>query len=345
MAATNALRRPVWVAVALVGASALVACGGSKKSTTSATTAATGPGTISMRAGLNDPSDPNIAVLQYLPQAVTISAGSTVEWRIAGPEPHTVTFLPPGQTPPSPDKAQPLFSPTPAANGTYDGKSLVNSGLVPQGPQPAPPFRLKFPDAGTFTYQCMIHPQMRGTVTVVAAGTKSDSQGDVDGRSESELNQWLAEGRAAKQKLMQTPPVSTKNANGTTTWRIKMGASAPHTDVLAFAPMTAGVKPGDTVTFVNDSSAPHTASFAGKGTLPQNPEDPRAQNPTPGPSPQTLNSTDVFNTGVVPPNAPPGAGPPEAVRSYSYQVRTPGDYSYICIFHVPSGMTGTIKVA
>ena len=130
--------------VALLAMTGLVACGSDSKSssssatttpTTAAAAGAAAAGTTSLRAGLNDPNDNNIAILQYLPQSVTVTAGSTVEWRIAGPEPHTITFLPPGQAPPTPDKADPLFVPTPAANGTYDGKSLVNSGLLPQGPR------------------------------------------------------------------------------------------------------------------------------------------------------------------------------------------------------------------
>ncbi|HEX4528138.1 MAG TPA: hypothetical protein VIA11_01895, partial [Acidimicrobiia bacterium] len=44
---------------------------------------------------------------------------------------------------------------------------------------------------------------------------------------------------------------------------VKLGASTAHTDVLAFAPTPKNVKAGDHVTFVNNSSAPHTASFGG----------------------------------------------------------------------------------
>lgn len=137
--------------VALVAGVSLGGCGtAGKRATPSPTTSPgrAGPasdGAVNLQAGLNDPKDPNIAVLQYLPQSVTVTAGSTVEWRIAGPEPHSVTFLAPGQTLPPGPPDQTLFAPTPAANGTYDGKSLVNSGLVPQGPGAAPPFRLSFP--------------------------------------------------------------------------------------------------------------------------------------------------------------------------------------------------------
>jgi plastocyanin len=343
-----------WIGVVLLAGTGLVSCGSDSKSTTAttsapatgaATTAPAGGAAISMQAGLNDPKDPNIAVLQYLPQSVTITAGGTVEWRIAGPEPHSVTFLAAGKTLPPGGPDTTLFAPTPAPNNTYDGKSLVNSGLVPQGPAPAPPFRLTFPTAGKFGFVCVIHPQMTGTVNVVDTGAKADTQADVTSRSDTELNQWLTEGRAAKQKLLSASPASTKNADGSTTWKVEMGASTAHTDVLAFAPPSPDVKAGDTVTFVNNSAAPHTASFAGKGTLPQNPEDPVAQKPAPGPSPQTLNPTDVFNTGLLPPNAPPGGGPPEAVRSFSFVAKTAGTYNYVCIFHVPSGMAGAIKVA
>jgi plastocyanin len=63
----------------------------------------------------------------------------------------------------------------------------------------------------------------------------------------------------------------------------------------------------------------------------------------PGKSPQTLNATDFFNTGWLPPNAPPGAGPPEAARSFTFTVPAAGTYAYVCILHSPSGMAGTIQ--
>jgi plastocyanin len=334
-------------AVALVG---LAGCGKSSSTkTSSGTTTQSGQsgqsGEIDMRAGLNDPNDVTIAVLQYLPQSITVEAGTTVAWAIAGPEPHSVTFFPPGQSAPPPGSDTKLFAPTPAANGVYDGKSLVNSGLVPQGPQAVPPFKLRFDTPGKYTYQCVIHAQMTGTVTVVAKGQKADTQADVQSRGDSEMKQWIAEGEAAKKDFISKPVDKTTNADGTTTWTIHMGTSTAHTDILAFTPVPANIKAKDKITFVNDSGAPHTATFAGKQTVPQDPESPQAQNPTPGPSPQTLNATDLFNTGTLPPNAPPGAGPPLAARSYTYTVPTAGTYNYVCIYHVPSGMAGTISVS
>ncbi len=348
-AGTGRGRLAVWgVAATFLAGTTLLGCGSDKKDSTSSTptTAAAGAaGTISMQAGLNDPKDPNIAVLAFLPQAVTVTAGSTVEWKMAGPEPHSVTFFPPGKTAPAPGTDETLYAPTPPVNGTFDPSRLINSGLQPLGPAAAPPFRVTFPTAGTYSYVCVIHPQMTGTVNVVAAGGKVDTQAAVTARADTESNQWLTEGRAAKATLSSTPPVSTKNADGTTTWKLQMGTTTAHTDVLAFAPPSADVKIGDTVTFVNNSGAPHTASFAGKGTLPQNPLDPAVGKPAPGASPQTLNATDFFNTGLLPPNAPPGAGPPEVARSFSFVVKTAGTYTYVCLLHAPSGMAGALKVA
>lgn len=345
------MTKRIGVVVAVVGLLALSGCGSDKKSTTTPTTSGGSTaqtGEISMRAGINDPSDVTIAVLAYLPSAITVSQGTTVSWAIAGPEPHSVTFLPPGQTMPSPESpdGQKLFAPTPPT-GSYDGKTLVNSGLIPLGPQAAPPFKVKFDTPGLYKFACVIHPQMVGTVTVAATGAKADTQADVQTRGDTEMNQWLTEGRAAKKAMTDKAPVKTANADGSTTWTIEMGGSTAHTDILAFAPVPAAIKAKDSVVFVNNSSAPHTASFAGKQSLPQNPTDPAVDAAKPGPSPQTLNATDFINTGLLPPNAAaPGQSPPPLpVRSFTFAVPATGQYAYVCLLHVTSGMAGVINVA
>jgi plastocyanin len=323
------------------------ACGSGKSSTNSSSTtttaaAAAAAGSVTVQTGVNDPTDKAIAVLQFMPASVTVAAGQSVKWSWDGTiEPHSVTFFPPGKTAPAPGSDPALFAPTPAT-GPYDGKTFVNSGLQPLGPAPAKPLELKFAAEGTYSYVCVIHPQMMGTVKVVAVGGKVDTAAEVKARGDSEKKQWLAEGQEALKKLKAAPPASTKDASGATTWRIEMGAGSPHTDILAFAPVPATVKAGDSVTFVNNSSAPHTGSFFNKQPPIENPLDPRVDAPAPGKSPQTLNDTDFFNTGLLPPNAPPGAGPPEAARSFTFKVPKAGSYNYICILHIPSGMAGLI---
>jgi plastocyanin len=306
--------------------------------------AAPAPTTIQVQAGINDPSNKTIAVLQYMPGTVTVPVNTPVNWSWEGAiEPHSVTFLKPGQQLPAPGSDTSLFAPTPPT-GPYDGSTFVNSGLFPLAPGPVPPFTMTFSKTGTYEYHCVIHPQMVGKVDVVDAGAKSDTPQEVQDRGNSEKQQWIAEGESAAQHLSNTPATSTTNPDGTKTWTVLMGASTQHTDVLAFSP-SPDIKAGDKVTFLNNSSAPHTATFSGNTPQIQNPLDPRTEPPAPGPSPQTLNATDFFNTGELPPNAPPGAGPPEAARSFTFTVPTAGNYSYYCILHVSSGMGSALTVS
>jgi plastocyanin len=231
-----------------------------------------------------------------------------------------------------------------STSGAYDGTQTYSSTIIPTGPNPET-YSISFPKAGTFKYQCLIHPGMSGTVNVVANAASAEAQSVIDARAKTEQAQWLAEGRAAKKTLVDAPVAKTANADGTTTWTLQMGAGTAHTAVLAFQPPNAAIKAGDKVTFVNNSFEPHTATFKGTKQLPANPESPEAMAASPGKSPQTLNATDLFNSGWLPPNSPPGQGPPEAVRSFTFVVRAAGTYSYVCLLHAPSGMGGTLTAA
>jgi plastocyanin len=302
------------------------------------------PDNIEIGAGMNDPKDPNVVVLQYMPAEVTVAVGTKVDWAWNGAEPHSVTFLAPGQTLPAPGADPALFAPTPAT-GPIDGTTFVNTGLQPLGPGTPTSYEASFAKAGDYSYYCVIHPQMVGKVTVVDPGSGDvDTNKSVAEARAADAAKYLAEGRAAKDQLVKAAPVSSKNDDGSTTWTVQMGASTEHTDVLAFAPTPRNVKAGDTVTFVNGSAAPHTASFFMKGAEPiTSPLDPKVDPPAPGKSPQSLALEGFFNTGLLPPDAPPGAGPPLVARSYSFKVPTAGTYPYVCLLHSSSDMTATIE--
>lgn len=339
------------LAAAVLAALALVAAGcgddddDGAAEDTSTTEAVEVPDGIVVGAGINDPEDPNIAVLEFLPEAVSVEVGAAVTWEWDGAEPHSVTFLPAGQELPPPGSDPSLFEGGPAA-GPYDGTTLVNSGLQPLGPDAPAPYEVGFSAPGTYPYYCVIHPLMVGEVTVVEAGGDVDSPADVASRRAEETERWLEEGRQAKADLVEVEPQRTENEDGSTTWTVEMGATTEHVDILAFAPTPAEARAGDTITFVNRSGAPHTASFFGTGSEPiNNPLDPRVAEPAPGPSPQDLSTAGFFNTGELPPDAPPGAGPPLEARSFSFRVPEPGEYPYVCILHAPSLMVGTLVVS
>lgn len=299
------------------------------------------PSELKLRAGMNDPRDPNIAILEFLPEKVSVVTGEKVTWLIDGPEPHSVTFVPPGSAVPNVETDPSLFAPS-GTPTDYDGSTTVNSGALPLGTATnGATFSMTFSKAGDYTYYCVLHPNMIGTVTVGAADV--NTQAEVNAAARKERTKFLAEGRAAKKKLASAKPKSTKNGDGSTTWTVQMGASTAHTDVLAFSPTPAKVKAGDSVTFVNNSKAPHTASFGGS-LVPQNPLAPDVQQPQPGPSPQTLTSGVYLNTGWLPPNTGSG-GAPLAARSYTYDVTDPGTYEYVCVLHLPSGMAAEIDAS
>ncbi len=330
-------RRLALVAVAVV---LLAACGDDDDGDSGGQAT---PTTVNVLAGLNDQQDPNVVITENLPEAVSIIVGSTVRWRFPGPEPHSVTFLPTGQTPPPPGDESLMAPSTPAAT-TYDGSALANSGLLPSGPDAPPPFSLTFPVEGEFAYFCVIHSQMTGKVTVAGEGAV-DTQADINERADRELNMWLEEGRAAKQKLIGAAPKQVTNPDDSTTWTYEMGVTTEHTDVQAFAPAQGEVRPGDSVTFVNNTLAPHTATFASGGNVPRNPSDPGVAAAT-GPSPLTLAATGgPFNSGTLPPAAPPNAPPSEAARSFTFLLPAAGEYAYVCVYHASSAMAATIKVA
>jgi hypothetical protein len=48
--------------------------------------------------------------------------------------------------------------------GTYDGTGFWSSGLF--GGQPFAEYTLRFSEAGTYRYACLLHPPMVGTVNV-----------------------------------------------------------------------------------------------------------------------------------------------------------------------------------
>ena len=118
------MRRRQLLAVVVLLAAAAVACGGSSDED---------PGT-------QQPANA-VAISGFLfkPDALTVSAGTTVTWRNADDIAHTVTAGVPG---------------TPS--GAFDSGNKVKDET----------FTHTFPAGGTFPYFCNNHNGMRGSVTV-----------------------------------------------------------------------------------------------------------------------------------------------------------------------------------
>jgi plastocyanin len=85
-------------------------------------------------------SDRTVSIVDfgYQPASVTIDQGDTVTWKNDGKTQHTVT--------------------------SDDGKTMDSGPL-----DPGNEFATRFLKGGTYSYHCSIHPQMQGTVVVLAA--------------------------------------------------------------------------------------------------------------------------------------------------------------------------------
>jgi plastocyanin len=105
------------------------------------------------------------AVNRFLPETIEVKRGTTVTWdALSDYEPHTVAFgkYKPGV--PAPNQTVPTG---PKSGGAYTSGD-ANSGIFGKagGPFPPGPFKLSFPNAGSFKYVCTLHPAMVGTVKV-----------------------------------------------------------------------------------------------------------------------------------------------------------------------------------
>jgi LPXTG-motif cell wall-anchored protein len=86
-----------------------------------------------------------ISDFEFAPSSVTVDEGDTVTWTNDGPTPHSAT----------------------ADDGSFD-TGIFNAGQSRSQ---------TFDQAGTFAYFCTPHPNMRGTITVRAAGTGGNGGG------------------------------------------------------------------------------------------------------------------------------------------------------------------------
>ena len=131
------------------------------------------------------PGTNRFSIDAFVPARRSVARGTELTFRMAGRnEIHTVTFgptayvdalqarafegVPPGQPmasegvyPSDPPGTVPSLSPTTHGNG------FLNSGVLTDPGIPGPKtFKVKFDTPGAYQYRCLVHPFMRGTITV-----------------------------------------------------------------------------------------------------------------------------------------------------------------------------------
>lgn len=308
-----------------------------------------------------------IDVEQFFPNKLTIHVGDSVLWRLRTNEIHTVTFLAgeampdfviPVQGQASPVQLNPqAVLPAGPADGQYDGKTFVNSGLMGKAPGQVQTFRLTFTQAGVYKYVCLVHGMMMsGEVDVVSAKTSIASPDAVSRQAGSQMTQLLQNASPSIKQVDDKLPAPVHNADGTTTYHVFMGAMVGSYDLMRFFPNSLHVHPGDTVvwSFGPDNDAPHTVTFL-NGTAEPPLVTPLNQtvglpifllNPTvvlPANAGSDLTTKGLYNSGFLVPAVP---GQPAGPQTFSIKIgqgvsRT---IPYVCLLHDSSGMVGELIV-
>lgn len=138
-------------------------------------------------AGVSAPGIAHTQATVFRPVELTVRRGEPVSWSITGV--HTISFNAPqdavGLVVRASDRSWALNprllaaeqSPDPAAgapvvpriieSGVWNGRGFRSSGLINADAGPPQIYRVLFGEAGTYSYKCLLHPDMEGTVKVI----------------------------------------------------------------------------------------------------------------------------------------------------------------------------------
>lgn len=312
--------------------------------------------------GFNEPLA--VGFNTFYPRHLTVEQGSSVTFSVLGF--HTVTFPKRGTKPVQlvvPGAALNPATNDPAGQPYWWGGATPALGLNPLAAPPSggtrvtgaatvssgflggrnPRFTVTFPKLGTFQVRCIVHPRMRGQVSVVREGSASaDSAADVARTTARDQAADLAAARATRARAKKR----------SATQAVVIGPGDSRQEAFAFFPKKASVPTGGTLTFrMAGANEVHTVSFGpssfldkvGKSTFegqglaldPEGayPSDPPAATPVLTP---VLHGNGYLNSGIL--TEPGGPGTHSVTVSFS----TPGVYLYRCMVH--SDMRGMVTV-
>ncbi|MCC6381858.1 MAG: hypothetical protein IT304_05075 [Dehalococcoidia bacterium] len=287
--------------------------------------------TLKLRAG---DGEPGYAVDSFLPANVTIITGTTLTWSFPWYEPHSVSMF---------QGAEPAGEPPAQTSGEFPNDTNVfHSGVIFGDPANPPTVSVKFVQAGTYQYFCVIHPFQIGQVTVLdpgsAGATGADNQYSLDARGAAEYSSELTQMKAVAANLGAQPVAVSTKAGGASQYTVRVGATVVQqtwqADAQQFFPPAVNIKEGDSIVWRNDTETPHTVTI--------------------GPPPAF---TDVLETPIVKPAGGVYTGgnvnsgtiwsipDPTANKTFELVFAKQGAYNYYCILHENQGMVATVNVA
>lgn len=241
--------------------------------------------------------------------------------------PHTVTFLA-GHAPLSPqDPTYPI--PTAPSGISWDGKSLLNSGMM----LPTQSYEITFTSSGAYPYACILHPLMNGTVVVVPKGQPIPSKVEQAASGKAQEADLLLQ-----EHMVQSSHEAqyADNKDGSLTYKVELGSANSAFSHNRMNPETIVISEGDSVSWTNLSPyEPHFVTFNKPADLnffsPQGEFNPVFFAPAGG---KEFKGTKEFtNSGMIMSN-----------QSYALKFTKAGSYTYECYLHSGSKMTGVVVV-
>ncbi|TVX99854.1 plastocyanin/azurin family copper-binding protein [Cohnella terricola] len=240
--------------------------------------------------------------------------------------PHTVTFLA-GQSPLTPQDPTHAI-PSAPSGGSWDGKALLNSGIL--GPKQS--YEVTFTASGAYSYYCVLHPMMTGTVVVLPQGQPIPSKVEQAAAAKAQENDLLVQ-----ESMLQGPREAQYaiNKDGSLTYKVDLGSQNSTFSHNRMSPETVIVSEGDSVSWTNLSPyEPHWVTFnkpADLNMLTEKGEfNPKLMPPSGG---KEFNGTGFTNSGIL-----------LNAQSYNLKFTKAGTYTYECYLHSGSLMKATVIV-
>ncbi len=321
-------------------------------------------------ASAGPPQRPHLKHLDFngfFPSIVKINVGDSVSWSINGF--HTVSFLS-GTPAPQPFLAsatklsgqldgaktpfwfngqpQQIINPAvafPSGGNSYDGTGFVSSG-TPSPEGPPKPFVVKFTKAGSFTFDCLVHPGMKGVVKVLPAGKKAPTVTEDNAKALAEEKAGLRIARKLKAVKVPSKTVLAGNdGDGSVAWlrffpehlKIKVGTTVNFKLATKREIHTITIGPAAYTTAIEKTFTTAQPNPGGPPTLLINPLGAYPSDPAPLPPFTGTNHGNGFEgTGIL----AAGGGP--LPSSAKIKFTKPGVYRFECIVH--ENMDGTITV-
>ncbi len=196
-------------------------------------------------------------VIAFLPNEIWIHAGDSVAFTVASDEPHTVTFLTPGQVrPPFPVGCPGTSTGTTPNPSDEDGSTCVNSGTLTKGQE----YTVTFPTAGDYKLVCLYHQNHTAVIHVLDLSADLPHDREFYRAEAADMEKDMLS--SASHMMDHDMDSSRDDVTAGTGTIVATGGGSETLSVMRFMHPDKIVHVGDTVEWTNDDPiTPHTITF------------------------------------------------------------------------------------